>query len=158
MSLSQPKNEGDMTTADIPLNASLQSLIGARILWVRDQRTMLDSDLAELYGVQTKVLVQPVKRNLTRFPQDFMFQLTADEFAVLRSQIVTSNTGRGGRRTAPKEALIKSSSPRRRGSSALIFMNSRPTRREAESRVCQGRRNDNLTSTSQPSHPTTPTP
>jgi hypothetical protein len=101
MSLSQPKNESDMTTADIPLNASLQSLIGARILWVRDQRTMLDSDLAELYGVQTKVLVQSVKRNLTRFPQDFMFQLTADEFAVLRSQIVTSNTGQGGRRTAP---------------------------------------------------------
>ena len=62
---------------------------------------MLDSDLAELYGVQTKVLVQSVKRNLTRFPQDFMFQLTADEFAVLRSQIMTSNTGRGGRRTAP---------------------------------------------------------
>ena len=90
-----------MTTADIPLNASLQSLMGARIFLVRDQRTMLDSDLAELYGVQTKVLVQSVKRNLTRFPQDFMFQLTADEFAVLRSQIMTSNTGRGGRRTAP---------------------------------------------------------
>lgn len=68
----------------------------------RDQRVMLDADLAELYGVQTKVLVQAVKRNLSRFPEDFMFQLSAQEFAALRSQFVTSNTGgRGGRRTAP---------------------------------------------------------
>jgi hypothetical protein len=64
-------------------------------------RVMLDSDLADLYGVQTKVLVQAVKRNIARFPQDFMFQLNADEFTTLRSQTVTSNTGRGGRRTAP---------------------------------------------------------
>ena len=62
---------------------------------------MLDADLADLYGVQTKVLVQAVKRNIARFSQDFMFQLSADEFAALRSQTVTSNTGRGGRRTAP---------------------------------------------------------
>ncbi|RZL91278.1 MAG: ORF6N domain-containing protein [Variovorax sp.] len=62
---------------------------------------MLDVDLAALYGVQTKVLVQAVKRNLARFPDDFMFQLTADEFSALRSQTVTSNTGRGGRRTPP---------------------------------------------------------
>ena len=81
--------------------APLQSLIGARILVLREQRVMLDADLAELYGVQTKVLVQAVKRNMTRFPQDFMFQLSSDEFLVLRSQTVTSNTGRGGRRTAP---------------------------------------------------------
>lgn len=81
--------------------APLQSLIGGRILALREQRVMLDTDLAELYGVQTKVLVQAVKRNLARFPQDFMFQLSADEFAALRSQTVTSNTGRGGRRTAP---------------------------------------------------------
>lgn len=57
--------------------------------------------MAELYGVQTKVLVQAVKRNIVRFPQDFMFQLSAEEFTALRSQTVTSNTGRGGRRTAP---------------------------------------------------------
>ena len=81
--------------------APLQSLIGGRILFLREQRVMLDADLAELYGVQTKVLVQAVKRNLARFPQDFMFQLSAEEFAALRSQTVTSNTGRGGRRTAP---------------------------------------------------------
>jgi hypothetical protein len=66
---------------------------------------MLDADLAELYGVATKVLVQAVKRNLVRFPQDFMFQLTAQEWEALRSQSVTSNAGnppgRGGRCTAP---------------------------------------------------------
>jgi hypothetical protein len=81
--------------------AALQTFIGAQILAMRDQRVILDSGLAELYGVPTKVLVQAVKRNLTRFPQDFMFQLSADEFAALRSQTVTSNTGRGGRRTPP---------------------------------------------------------
>lgn len=80
---------------------ALQPIIGSRILTLREQRVMLDADLAELYGVQTKVLVQAVKRNLDRFPDDFMFQLDADEFAALRSQTVTSNTGRGGRRTAP---------------------------------------------------------
>lgn len=87
--------------ADKQIVAPLQSLIGGRILALREQRVMLDADLAELYGVQTKVLVQAVKRNLARFPQDFMFQLSADEFTALRSQTVTSNTGRGGRRTAP---------------------------------------------------------
>ena len=81
---------------------ALQPLIGSRILTLREQRVMLDADLAELYGVQTKVLVQAVKRNLSRFPEDFMFQLSAEEFAALRSQTVTSNAGgRGGRRTAP---------------------------------------------------------
>ena len=84
---------------------ALQPLIGSRILTLREQRVMLDADLAELYGVQTKVLVQAVKRNLARFPGDFMFALTAEEWAALRSQSVTSNAGnppgRGGRRTAP---------------------------------------------------------
>ena len=84
---------------------ALQPLIGSRILTLREQRVMLDADLADLYGVATKVLVQAVKRNLVRFPEDFMFQLAAEEFAALRSQSVTSNAsgppGRGGRRTAP---------------------------------------------------------
>jgi len=57
---------------------------------------MLDSDLAEMYAVATKVLLQAVKRNLDRFPGDFMFQLNYQEVAVLRSQIVTSKPGRGG--------------------------------------------------------------
>jgi hypothetical protein len=80
---------------------TLQPLIQSRILTLRKQRVMLDADLAELYGVQTKVLVQAVKRNLVRFPSDFMFQLSSDEFADLKSQTVTSSTGHGGRRTAP---------------------------------------------------------
>jgi hypothetical protein len=62
---------------------------------------MLDSDLAELYGVGTKVLNQAVKRNLERFPEDFMIQLTPEEARSLRSQTVTSNAGRGGRRYPP---------------------------------------------------------
>jgi hypothetical protein len=53
---------------------------------------MLDADLAQLYGVETRVLVQAVKRNLTRFPDDFMFQLSGEEFAALKSQSVISNT------------------------------------------------------------------
>ncbi|MDR6856746.1 ORF6N domain-containing protein [Variovorax guangxiensis] len=68
---------------------------------LREQRVMLDADLAVLYDVQTKVLVQAVKRNAERFPVDFMFQLSPEEWTALRSQTVTSNTGRGGRRTAP---------------------------------------------------------
>jgi len=72
-----------------------------KILLLRGERVILDTDLAALYGVQTKVLVQAVKRNRARFPEDFMFQLTADEHTRLRSQFVTSNVGRGGRRTTP---------------------------------------------------------
>ncbi len=66
---------------------------------IRGERVMLDADLAELYGVETKVLLQAVKRNLERFPPDFMFQLTKQEFNDLRSQIVTSRWG--GRRYPP---------------------------------------------------------
>lgn len=75
--------------------------IAQSILTLRGQKVLLDSDLATLYGVATKVLVQAVKRNQERFPEDFMFQLTQQEFSVLRSQSVTSNEGRGGRRTPP---------------------------------------------------------
>lgn len=84
-----------------PTVPALQPHIARHILSLRDQRVMLDADLAALYGVETKVLVQAIKRNSERFPGDFMFQLTAEEFAALRSQFVTSNTGRGGRRYAP---------------------------------------------------------
>jgi ORF6N domain len=75
--------------------------IEKRILVVRERQVMLDEDLADLYGVETRVLVQQVKRNLKRFPSDFMFQLTKTEAEALRSQIVISNDGRGGRRYAP---------------------------------------------------------
>lgn len=76
--------------------------IERRILLIRSQKVMLDSDLAELYQVETKVLNQAVKRNLERFPADFMFQLTPEETKSLRSQIVTSKKGRGGRRYPPR--------------------------------------------------------
>ena len=69
------------------------------ILFIRSQKVMLDADLAALYGVETKVLVQAVKRNIDRFPGDFMFQLTKQEFDDLRSQIVPSSWG--GRRYPP---------------------------------------------------------
>lgn len=66
---------------------------------IRGHKVMLDNDLAKLYAVETKVLNQAVKRNLDRFPEDFMFQLTAEEEELLRSQNVTSK--RGGRRYLP---------------------------------------------------------
>lgn len=68
---------------------------------VRGRQVLLDEDLADLYGVETRVLVQQVKRNAKRFPADFMFQLTKAETEALRSQIVISNEGRGGRRYSP---------------------------------------------------------
>jgi hypothetical protein len=68
---------------------------------IRRQKVMLDSDLAALYGVELKVMNQAVKRNIGRFPPDFMFQLSNDEWNSLRSQIVTSKSSRGGRRYAP---------------------------------------------------------
>lgn len=75
--------------------------IQQRILLIRGQKVMLDEYLAELYGVKTKILNQAVKRNRKRFPGDFMFQLSIHEVSDLRSQIVTSNEGRGGRRHLP---------------------------------------------------------
>lgn len=70
--------------------------ISQAILLIRGHKVLLDSDLAELYEVETKVLIQAVKRNLDRFPEDFMFQLTAQELNNLRSQFVASSWG--GRR------------------------------------------------------------
>ena len=72
------------------------------IYLIRSQRVMLDEDLARLYLIPTKALVQALKRNIARFPADFMFQLTSGEYSTLRSQIVTSNSdGRTGRRYLP---------------------------------------------------------
>jgi hypothetical protein len=75
-------------------------IIAESILWIRGHRVILDEDLAALYAVETRALIQAVKRNPTRFPADFMFQLTAPEFSRLRSQFVISN-GSGGRRHRP---------------------------------------------------------
>jgi ORF6N domain len=80
-------------TAPVPVEHITQS-----ILVFRGHKVLLDEDLATLYGVQTGALVQAVKRNSGRFPADFMFQLTAAEWTVLRSRIVISRSGHGGRR------------------------------------------------------------
>jgi len=77
------------------------SRIARRILFVRGQKVMLDRDLAVLYGASTKRLNEQVRRNIERFPSDFMFQLTPEEADSLRSQFATSNRGRGGRRYFP---------------------------------------------------------
>jgi hypothetical protein len=84
----KPREARTMAKADlVPLER-----IERAILLIRGQKVMLDRDLAELYGVATKVLNQAVRRNRNRFPEDFMFQLSHDEFANWRSQFVTSNS------------------------------------------------------------------
>lgn len=75
--------------------------LGAKIYLIRHQKVMLDHDLADLYGVPTKRLKEQVRRNLNRFPSDFMFVLSSQEFKNLRSQFATSSSGWGGHRTAP---------------------------------------------------------
>jgi hypothetical protein len=86
-----------MKTSAVPIER-----IERAILLLRGHKVMLDADLATLYEVETRVLVQAVKRNIERFPEDFMFQLDVEEVQALRSQSVISNApGRGGRRYAP---------------------------------------------------------
>ncbi|MFA7270921.1 MAG: ORF6N domain-containing protein [Sterolibacterium sp.] len=84
-----------------PKKQALQPVetIASRILVMRGQKVMIDADLAELYGVPTKRLNEQVRRNQDRFPADFIFELTADEFANLKSQFATSSWG--GRRKLP---------------------------------------------------------
>ncbi len=83
------------------MNKTSIAEIEKHIFIVRKQKVMLDSDLALIYGVETKSLNQAVKRNLNRFPDDFMFQLSEIEGESLRSQFVTSKKTRGGRRYLP---------------------------------------------------------
>jgi hypothetical protein len=75
--------------------------IEKRIFLLRGHKVMLDADLAKLYEVETRVLIQAVSRNSSRFPDDFMFRLSNEESSALRSQVVISNKGRGGRRYLP---------------------------------------------------------
>ena len=84
------------TSTAIPIDQ-----ISRSIVIVRGHKVLLDAELAALCGVATKVLIQAVKRNIERFPDDFMLALTADEWQGLRSQFVTSNAPRGGRRYLP---------------------------------------------------------
>jgi len=88
------KNE-DKPATIVPVERIVQAII-----LVRGEKVILDADLAVLYGVETRVLVQAVKRNMERFPADFMFQFSPEEFAHLRSQFVTSSAW-GGRRYPP---------------------------------------------------------
>lgn len=81
--------------------------IESRILLIRGQKVMLDSDLADLYGVEVRTLNQAVRRNLARFPGDFMFQLTDEENGALRSQSVILKVGRGHHRKYPPYAFTE---------------------------------------------------
>ena len=78
-----------------------EELISNKIYFIRNQKVMLDSDLAMLYGIETRVLKQAVKRNISRFPEDFMFELNKSEFENWRSQFVTSNSDKMGLRYFP---------------------------------------------------------
>ncbi len=78
-----------------------EETISDKIYFIRNQKVMLDRDLAMLYGIETKRLKEQVKRNISRFPEDFMFELTRDEFANWRSQIATSNSDKMGLRYVP---------------------------------------------------------
>lgn len=75
--------------------------IEAMIYTIRGHRVMLDSDLARLYGVETRRLNEQLKRNIERFPEDFMFRLSKIEFEFLKSQIATSKNGSGGKHKLP---------------------------------------------------------
>jgi hypothetical protein len=89
-----------MRTPDNNQSLVTHETIAQAILFFRGQKVILDEDLASLYGVETRILVRNVKRNLERFPHDFMFQLTQDEFGLL-TQRRQYPDGRGGRRYAP---------------------------------------------------------
>ena len=82
-------------------NLAIIDEIGDKIYVVRGQRVMLDSDLADIYQVATGALNRAVRRNLARFPSDFVFRLSDEETESLRCQIGISNKGRGGRRYSP---------------------------------------------------------
>ena len=104
MAIKKPAAKHAVTKSSATKLTAKQALVAyevvvSKIAVVRGQRVMFAPDLAELYGVETKVLMQAVKRNFDRFPVDFMFSLTEQEFTSLRSQIVTSN--RGGTRYLP---------------------------------------------------------
>lgn len=82
-----------MATSALPVKQIAEETIIEKIYFIRGVKVMLDKDLAEMYGVEVKVLNQSVKRNITRFPQDFMFQLSIEEWKNLKSQFVTSSYG-----------------------------------------------------------------
>jgi len=107
--------------------------IALSIRTIRGQRVLLDSDLAALYGVGTKALNQAVKRNAARFPADFAFRLTAQEYANLISQTVISSSGHGGRRRIPRVFTVQGP-----GGGSCPVHSLIPSDRE-QSQICPGR-------------------
>jgi len=100
--LSRPGQAGGVKkAASFRKGLALVKRVERTVLTIRGHNVMLDADLAALYQVDVKALNQAVKRNRSRFPEDFMFRLTEREATTLRSQIVTAKIGRGGRRSAP---------------------------------------------------------
>ncbi len=99
MEIKENVNQTKDTSVDT--DVATEEAIQEKIFIIRGQKVMLDKDLAELYGVLTKNLNKAVKRNLTRFPTDFMFQLTVEEFRNLRFQFGTSSLEHGGLRYLP---------------------------------------------------------
>lgn len=87
--------------SDKPTALVAERQILRTIIVIRGEKVILDSDLAKLYGIETRRLNEQVRRNIDKFPEDFMFQLTKEEYAVLKSQIATSRAGWGGRRKLP---------------------------------------------------------
>jgi hypothetical protein len=79
----------------------VDELIISKIYYIGGHKVMLDRDLADLYGVETRALKQAVKRNISRFPSDFMFEMTKEEFEIWRSQVVISNSDKMGLRHKP---------------------------------------------------------
>ncbi|WP_372933393.1 ORF6N domain-containing protein [Mariniphaga sediminis] len=90
--MTEEKNEGIMLSDEVVMT---------KIFVVRNQRVMIDRDLAELYGVETKRLKEAVRRNITRFPEDFMFEMTKEELQIWRSQFASSNSDKMGLRYPP---------------------------------------------------------
>jgi len=90
-----------MANKDTNLGVFPDHIVLSKIFIIRDHKVMIDRDLAELYGVETRTLNQAVKRNMQRFPEDFMFQMTAEELENWKSQIVISNKEKMGIRKPP---------------------------------------------------------
>ena len=108
MATQEKKEVLSQSKVEAPIVEIVQPAIEKLIYVIRDRQVMVDSDLAMLYQVETKALNRAVKRNIKRFPEDFCFQLTTEEFEFLKCQIGTSkmldeqkSDGRGGRRTLP---------------------------------------------------------
>ena len=115
-------NHDDMVTS-VTQSSSEDISIKSMIRVIRGQQVMLDSDLAFLYGVETKALNQAVKRNINRFPEDFMFKLTKNELEILRSQIVTSNPIERQQDTNWKSQIVTSNLNNNHGSDILMSQN-----------------------------------